>query len=71
MVSTTSEQGLVAADNHTHAVTRSLRGVDALCGIGAITVITPGRFDTDDPLACTECCRRLTPPDQGNQRTPQ
>ena len=61
MVSTTAEQGLVSADNHTHAVQRSLRGVNALCGIGAITMLTPGRFDTDDPLACTECSRRLTP----------
>jgi hypothetical protein len=63
MVPTTSEQGLVSADNNTHAVQRSLRGVNALCGVGAITLLTPGRFDTDDPLACAECARRLTPAD--------
>ncbi|MDQ1704640.1 MAG: hypothetical protein QOF18_1006 [Frankiaceae bacterium] len=61
MVSTTSEQGLVAADNCTHAVSRSLRGVNALCGLGAITTITPGRYDTEDPLACVECSRALEP----------
>jgi hypothetical protein len=61
MVVTTSEQGLVAADNCTHAVARNLRGVIALCGIGAITTITPGRFDTDDPLACPDCGRLMTP----------
>jgi hypothetical protein len=62
MVTTSSEQGLVAADNCTHVVVRSLRGVSALCGIGAITMITPGRFDPEDPLACADCCKRLQPP---------
>ena len=61
MVATTSEQGLVAADNHTHAVVRSLRGINALCGIGEITTITPGRFDTEDPLACVKCSAGLSP----------
>jgi hypothetical protein len=65
MVASTSEQGLVAADNCTHAVSRSLRGVNALCGIGAITTITPGRYDPDDALACVECSRLLEPgPDE-------
>jgi hypothetical protein len=60
MVATTSEQGLVAADNCTHAVARSLRGgVNALCGLGPITMVTPGRFDPDDPLACVDCSKHL------------
>ena len=59
MAGTTAEQGLVAADNHTHVVARSLRGVTALCGIGAITMVTPGRFDPDDPLACADCSSKL------------
>jgi hypothetical protein len=61
-MATTSEQGLVAADNCTHVVARSLRGVAALCGLGAITMITPGRFDPDDPLACADCSRLLQEP---------
>lgn len=57
------ETGLAPGDDRVlHAAKPGLAGKTALCGAGQIIRVVPGRFDTDDPRSCRDCCRALDKP---------
>jgi len=56
------EQGLVAGAASLHAVRKTVRGLTALCGAGAIITVVAGRFDPSWTEACPECITEASGP---------
>ena len=49
------EQGLVPGTSALHAIRRTVRGLTAVCGAGAIVTVVAGRFNPGWRESCPDC----------------
>ena len=56
------EMGTIHAGTEVHAMKRTLRGPQAICGAGPIATVIAGRFIPSGDLACVRCGVLTQPP---------